>query len=138
MSRRATELAQAVAIKVLRACARRSNRRTFPRSRERGPVEARSLVTDSRVGLFFRAHVSAAPLKHQARQGHPRRLQPFRAHVSAAPLKPVIPRRSLTIGLRAFRAHVSAAPLKHSQENASIKQTKHFPRSRERGPVEAK
>src|SRR5271157_366579 len=61
---------------------------TFPRSRERGPIEASALCpTEYPPFMHFRAHVSAAPLK-RLRVGRRRRDGPhFRAHVSAAPLK---------------------------------------------------
>ena len=47
---------------------------TFPRSRERGPVEARRTVRFRLESTYFRAHVSAAPLKRgfAARRSMPR------------------------------------------------------------------
>ena len=37
----------------------------FPRSRERGPIEAEDAMADLRREAYFRAHVSAAPLKQK-------------------------------------------------------------------------
>ena len=61
----------------------------------------------------------------------------FRAHVSAAPLKPAGPNAAR--GNRSsFRAHVSAAPLKLEIIVRDHQLIDSFPRSRERGPVEAR
>src|ERR1043166_10174153 len=60
----------------------------------------------------FRAHVSAAPLKHLAPEVELFLLIAFRAHVSAAPLKPSLGGQVIAGGITTFRAHVSAAPLK--------------------------
>ena len=60
----------------------------FPRSRERGPIEACFALAGAGAGVGrFRAHVSAAPLKRES-QIHGFLIgSGFRAHVSAAPLK---------------------------------------------------
>src|SRR5579885_596610 len=65
------------------------HRQPFPRSSERGPIEDFNEKAGSlRFCDYFRAHLSAAPLKSHDRppafldgNGH------FRAHLSAAPLK---------------------------------------------------
>src|SRR5271167_5005600 len=72
---------------------------------------ASSLTTEGLSWRYFRAHLSAAPLKPRALPDSRCPRRDFRAHLSAAPLK-------LPDGWRArssggdFRAHLSAAPLK--------------------------
>ena len=84
----------------------------------------------------FRAHPSAAPLKHpefsplyEAGKGFPR--SPERGPVEARTSM----RRASWRGY--FRAHPSAAPLKQFQSLPSLPSLVRFPRSPERGPVEA-
>ena len=80
--------------------------------------------------------MSAAPLKQKNGLLSSSMLKNFRAHVSAAPLK-----QELGVNLYKrpadFRAHVSAAPLKPHQSRRHQPLKNKFPRSRERGPVEA-
>src|SRR5947209_4548062 len=85
---------------------------TFPRSRERGPIEA-SIVPgrEYHEDANFRAHVSAAPLKPSLATGTGFAVSYFRAHVSAAPLKHSAAQAPAD-SRKYFRAHVSAAPLK--------------------------
>ena len=71
----------------------------IPRSHERGHIEALICGVAFAVWLRFRAHMSAATLKHGAIDCV---LSGFRAHMSAATLK------------RGFRAHMSAATLKQA------------------------
>src|SRR5271157_415481 len=76
------------------------NKRRFPRSRERGPIEALPRRLRLRRNSHFRAHVSAAPLKQKLSPPPDIAELNFRAHVSAAPLKrtaAVIDRRYRTI-----------------------------------------
>src|SRR5262249_15926145 len=81
----------------------------FPRSRERGPVEALSTTrTAGRLKLDFRAHVSAPPLTPVCDVCRLLSSFNFRAHVSAAPLKLQQPAQLLGRQLAHFRAHVSA------------------------------
>ncbi len=62
----------------------------FPRSSERGPIEAGPKDRDSEFPCsYFRAHPSAAPLKLLSDYLLPLLDRNFRAHPSAAPLKPV-------------------------------------------------
>jgi len=85
----------------------------------------------------FRAHVSAAPLKHgRFGDGIGVTAIRFRAHVSAAPLKQFV-RQSSSHNQMGFRAHVSAAPLKLQILQKQLINLNLFPRSRERGPIEA-
>src|SRR5437867_3504601 len=84
----------------------------FPRSHERGPVEALGGFSDLRPPRDgFRAHMSAAPLKQGGAGDVSKPTVRFRAHMSAAPLKPIGDAYpdAHTIS---FRAHMSAAPLK--------------------------
>src|SRR5688572_3043126 len=60
----------------------------------------------------------------------------FRAHVSAAQLKHDRKKQQEVIDAN-FRAHVSAAQLKRILENVLLSPPWSFPRSRERGPIEA-
>src|SRR5579885_2636221 len=96
------------------------HRQPFPRSSERGPIEATPNQDGiRRAARYFRAHLSAAPLK---RCNPPNPLLPsahFRAHLSAAPLK------RFSAGVTGskcddFRAHLSAAPLKQQLKNAQV------------------
>ena len=70
----------------------------FPRSSERGPVEAES---DNSLKCFLSA-------------------MNFRAHLSAAPLKPLPPGSCGAVGAAYFRAHLSAAPLKLGIEPVGV------------------
>src|SRR5271157_430471 len=86
---------------------------TFPRSRERGPIEAgRGLRGGARDRAHFRAHVSAAPLKQLKFQRLELGLRIFPRSRERGPIEAWIywlpPRTSALY----FRAHVSAAPLK--------------------------
>src|SRR5258708_7556417 len=85
----------------------------FPRSRERGPVEA-----------------TRAPLVVGRARGFPR--SRGRGPVEANPA-----RYAVRLPQPAFRAHVSAAPLKLLGHPHAESRLGRFPRSRERGPVEA-
>src|SRR5579883_1187815 len=59
----------------------------------------------------------------------------FRAHLSAAPLKG-FPARARMGRARDFRAHLSAAPLKERILASLQLAQRSFPRSPERGPIE--
>ncbi len=86
----------------------------FPRSKERGPIEARGLADEPVLGpVNFRARKSAAPLKHLTHESQRLHHRDFRARKSAAPLKP----------------RAAASP----RERVAV-----FPRSKERGPIEAR
>ena len=64
---------------------------SFPRSSERGPIEAAAGVEDPASELlYFRAHQSAAPLKRAIASATGDGLNHFRAHQSAAPLKHLV------------------------------------------------
>ncbi len=135
--------------------------KSFPRSSERGPIEA---ICRRNRAIFryrhFRAHPSAAPLKHaiiesdtvingafprssergpieaESQRMNPNMLPNFRAHPSAAPLKQQRRDSTRSVGFH-FRAHPSAAPLKlhHAYDFNGLLRV--FPRSSERGPIEA-
>ena len=133
----------------------------FPRSPERGPIEAVRSRQPAMLPTYFRALLSAAPLKQPQPRVHPQQDQRhFRALLSAAPLKPpsflsrvamsaLFPRspergpieadlESLFIGTYTnFRALLSAAPLKHGRAVRQVDHLMLFPRSPERGPIEA-
>ena len=66
----------------------------------------------------------------------PRSIRDFRAHLSAAPLKRGFVGRTIDT-LRNFRARMSAAPLKLLLPILPHLCPAIFPRSNERGPVEA-
>jgi len=88
--------------------------------------------------MRFRAQLSAAPLKHKRFWRVFFQQQGFRAQLSAAPLKPSysVLRKFRGCG---FRAQLSAAPLKLFSSVTSTKSLPEwFPRSIERGPVEAR
>jgi len=110
----------------------------FPRSRERGPIEAMYIgLMSNPDATGFRAHVSAAPLKQlvfvqlqQVAAWFPRSRE--RGPIEARPLNYLTSSRS-----SGFRAHVSAAPLKHALARQPPVRPAAFPRSRERGPIEA-
>ena len=139
---------------------------TFPRSSERGPIEAvHRLVAATRcVASHFRAHRSAAPLKHvsdqsrRCRRAHefPRSSERGPIEATQSPLEPPdlhrFPRSSERGPIEArscesrlltaqesydFRAHRSAAPLKPDPRRTSFAIGAQFPRSSERGPIEA-
>ncbi len=59
----------------------------FPRSSERGPIEAYTSPPEDTVAKDFRAHRSAAPLKLLPMLLLMLLVMHFRAHRSAAPLK---------------------------------------------------
>ena len=84
----------------------------FPRSIERGPIEARPSSGLYRHPGYFRVQLSAAPLKL---------LEPF---TSGPPLQD-------------FRVQLSAAPLKLQITEEEVGDAWRFPRSIERGPIEA-
>src|ERR1700730_14152039 len=84
----------------------------FPRSSERGPIEAVSkngYVSIKR--LDFRASQSAAPLKLLHVGMHVGVVSDFRARQSAAPLKRLLEGRQ-HVSVHDFRTRQSAAPLK--------------------------
>ena len=133
----------------------------FPRSSERGPIEAApyaaALFCDV---VYFRAHRSAAPLKrarvhrcsYRRAYGFPRssergpieawavRCLPrlslyFRAHRSAAPLKLARYLEELKELLRHFRAHRSAAPLKRRSRHCALRDWSDFRAHRSAAPL---
>src|SRR5437660_1637246 len=82
--------------------------------------------------------MSAAPLKPNCRNALCRDFaEHFRAHMSAAPLKPIIAGGTRTPWTAYFRAHMSAAPLKPRWRESAPALPLEFPRSHERGPIEA-
>src|SRR5271157_1101036 len=84
----------------------------FPRSRERGPIEAwRGLRGGARDRAHFRAHVSAAPLKQLKFQRLELGLRIFPRSRERGPIE-AGPRLGRSRCSLHFRAHVSAAPLK--------------------------
>src|SRR5207253_2213783 len=95
------------------ATGQRKKYREFPRSIERGPIEA---YTNMRSGATetpsFRARSSAAPLKQIRRQAKASRRAGFRARSSAAPLKHGDVVFVIAREIPGFRARSSAAPLK--------------------------
>src|SRR5579884_428759 len=92
---------------------------SFPRSFDRGPIEAAQDATCLYLEPHFRDHLIAAPLKH--RTSRPRRaVSPnFRDHLIAAPLKPRFPVRRRP-ELQHFRDHLIAAPLKQKLEKRRL------------------
>ena len=84
----------------------------FPRSNERGPVEARRAPSHNAAPFHhFRARMSAAPLKRDVLAAVRVVRLDFRARMSAAPLKPISHSWNFARRLD-FRARMSAAPLK--------------------------
>src|SRR5579884_2643152 len=108
----------------------------FPRSRDRGPIEASNSRLVRWASWYFRDHVIAAPLT-PAVPLHPFvRAVDFRDHVIAAPLKRDA--ASVVVALLFdFRDHVIAAPLKRPLRFDARLRKVRFPRSRDRGPIEA-
>ena len=84
----------------------------FPRSRERGPIEA---STNFVTPMYFRN---------------------FRAHVSAAPLKRIRLPAAQRLRL-AFPRSRERGPIEASNRLRLSPTMQLFPRSRERGPIEA-
>src|SRR5438105_476037 len=84
----------------------------YPRSAERGPIEAAKRVESRSVCIDIRAQLSAAPLKPAAAKNRLSRPGDIRAQLSAAPLK-----QTAVFPLRIFKQL--------------------YPRSAERGPIEA-
>ena len=84
----------------------------FPRSYERGPIEAYTGQGKDEQGLHhFRVHMNAAPLKQPVQPIRTWQAPDFRVHMNAAPLKR--DDGGMTIGhKRNFRVHMNAAPLK--------------------------
>src|SRR5579883_2980962 len=120
--------------RTVRPCSR------FPRSPERGPIEAQRVVEiSSRTWQYFRAHLSAAPLKqykgqysHSSKREFPR--SPERGPIEATQTAVARVQREAAH----FRAHLSAAPLKQYKGQYSHSSKREFPRSPERGPIEAR
>src|SRR5579875_3856333 len=85
----------------------------FPRSFDRGPIEAMRIerTRDTRTD-YFRDHLIAAPLKRAWKKGYISQDQHFRDHLIAAPLK---------LGVLCGKAVCKDL----------------FPRSFDRGPIEA-
>ena len=109
----------------------------FPRSRERGPIEAdRRWAQGWWFGWYFRAHVSAAPLKRRMHAACSHHAKDFRAHVSAAPLKPPASRRGQR-STATFPRSRERGPIEARKRTSCAISPKRFPRSRERGPIEA-
>ena len=111
----------------------------LPRSRERGPVEARQRWRDQALAASFRAHVSAAPLKHELGVwpgGHPQTLPRSRERgpVEAFQSRRAWSRRAVLPSALTERGPVEARRCRHRDGNAG---PYNLPRSRERGPVEA-
>ncbi len=92
---------------------------SFPRSSERGPIEASRRPAAIRSSSNFRAHLSAAPLKQ-----HAARLDDFLAveFPRSSERGPIEARFLPAIWewfSRHFRAHLSAAPLKQRRDPAA-------------------
>ena len=133
----------------------------FPRSLERGPIEAHRHSRSWRFVRNFRVHWNAAPLKplplssrRYEWRGFPRSLE--RGPIEAGPPRfCTVPSRSFPRSLERgpieawdwgraarseccyFRVHWNAAPLKPDGSRLFRERAKPFPRSLERGPIEA-
>ncbi len=85
--------------------------RCFPRSHDRGPIEAKRLGVMRLDPPAFRGHMTAAPLMPSGSIPTIASIQTFRGHMTAAPLKPSgsIP---TIASIQTFRGHMTAAPLK--------------------------
>jgi len=59
----------------------------FPRSLERGPIEAPGGMAVEGGWVYFRVHSNAAPLKQASTRASTRQRGDFRVHSNAAPLK---------------------------------------------------
>src|SRR5581483_6719891 len=86
--------------------------------------------------FYFLARTSAAPLKPVDSTSITWTLRDFRARTSAAPLKPARIAAGQPRGNH-FRARTSAAPLKRRGSQCRAQRRGEFPRSHERGPIEA-
>ena len=80
--------------------------------------------------------MSAAPLK-QERERDVGVCRRFRVQMSAAPLKQDLPDRAVAVAA-CFRVQMSAAPLKHELSTVGSSPGISFPRSDERGSIEAR
>ena len=110
----------------------------FPRSFERGSIEAISLtVSIIWIGPSFHVRLSVAPLKHRLTIAL-LLLLPGRFHVrlSVAPLKPST-NRAREAGRLRFHVRLSVAPLKPAIVQDYKLAANEFPRSFERGSIEA-
>ena len=107
----------------------------FPRSSERGPIEAFSASPRPSCLRAFRVHPNAAPLKPFGAAGLPVSFGRFPRSSERGPIEADY-RVPPPDQADAFRVHPNAAPLKPDEledgEDAVI-----FPRSSERGPIEA-
>ncbi len=90
-----------------------SPRNQFPRSPDRGPIEALPACWLRSASAYFRDHQIAAPLKQRNSPMHGLAKFPH------------------------FRDHQIAAPLKRASEIRSGEFSPGFPRSPDRGPIEA-
>src|SRR5579883_521721 len=113
-------------------------RNAFPRSSERGPIEAAIPRNLSIHSCHFRAHPSAAPLKPISKPFTFSATKTFPRSSERGPIE-----ASRKDGPREgkdfhFRAHPSAAPLKLQRIHFSQHSRFRFPRSSERGPIEAR
>ena len=130
---KAVKNVQAVAIKVLRACTRRSNREAHSAPARRGPVEASlHLSPPNGQGMAFRARAGAAPLETATPRSNAG--CSFRARAGAAPLKLLdASAGELIAGIPRPRGR---GPVE-AWSSSRIVSGDYIPRPRGRGPVEA-
>jgi len=127
----------AAPLKLAGVPAGRVDRIAFPRSIDRGPIEAQSRCGRSKRNRDFRDQLIAAPLKRP--EGFERRTEAvyFRDQLIAAPLK-LGGRANIDVLGPHFRDQLIAAPLKPFLFNDLRPPPPAFPRSIDRGPIEAK
>ena len=103
----------AAPLKPVPTIARRPVPVIFPRSHERGPIEA--IPTQPPFRSFYT----------------------FRVHTNAAPLKPILRLGVLTLRQPFPRSH-ERGPIEASRCSGAFRLATFFPRSHERGPIEAR
>src|SRR5947209_906552 len=108
----------------------------FPRSSERGPIEAESDVLDGLSHPTFPRSSERGPIEAFRTGTRSPQSRHFRAHQSAAPLKlvKIIGNES---GDAEFPRSSERGPIEALRENPLCVECLKFPRSSERGPIEA-
>ena len=108
----------------------------FPRSTERGPIEAHLCEARGSQPRCFPRSTERGPIEASAPLSRASRSCAFRVQQNAAPLKRFC-LLVVIVFLVAFRVQQNAAPLKPSFD-AFCLPNPDFPRSTERGPIEAR
>ena len=125
-------------LKQRESCRRSAPAPAFPRSAERGSIEAviRPLASSiTRAG--FHAQLSVAPLKLKVTKDNGATVCSFHAQLSVAPLKRIGPLSVERNASAGFHAQLSVAPLKLASGSLNDGLLITFPRSAERGSIEA-